>query len=151
MIQRRLIVLRAFDAVLPEGTEFESNMRCFADETVLIVPSPRVGPDLVKDLHPVLGDRRDRRAFDEGLEALFGGGVVAGVDFIGVQGRADGLEVGFDDHGLWRSRYVANKYTRREQQERQPERHNRNQNKKLPHAFPMPEGWILACSCLAAG
>lgn len=69
-------------------------MRGFADETVLIVPPPWIGSNLVKDLHPVFGERRGRRAFDEGLETLFGGRVVAGVDFVGAEGRSDGLEVG---------------------------------------------------------
>ena len=95
MVQRRLIVFRACDAIRAKGAEFESGLGCFSDETVLIGPFPWVGWDLIKGLYPVFGERRYRRAFDEGLETLLGGGVVAGVDFVGAEGGADGLEVAF--------------------------------------------------------
>lgn len=67
--------------------------RTFREAAVAILVLPRIGGDPVCDLHPVIGERRDRGAFDEGLEALLGGGVVAGVDFVGVEGGADGVEV----------------------------------------------------------
>ena len=93
-MQRRPVVLRALDAIRAVGDELEVVGRAFSERAVAILVPPRIGWDLGHDLYPVVGERRSRRAIDEGLEALLGGGVVAGVDFVGAEGGADAMEVG---------------------------------------------------------
>jgi hypothetical protein len=100
LIRQRTVVFRAFDAIRAFGDEFERAGRAFREAPVAILVSPKIEWDPLPDLHPVIGKRRDRRAFDEGLEALLGGGVVAGVDLVGAEGGADGVVITFDGSQL---------------------------------------------------
>lgn len=142
--QRRLIVLRAIDAVLPQGTEFEANMRCFADEAVLVFSLPWVGWDFVPNLHPVVGERRDRRTFDEGFEALLCGGVMTGVDLVGFYGGAKGLEVGLYAQFGWMRANAGHEPIGHRNKRSQTECHDGEESEELLHALPTPAGEILA-------